>query len=95
MSKKTLEERHKAIRDNKNVVIQVYTNASGYLWAICKADSGTDLGFIGDCDNYEEFNDYDKCMEDIVELLEKNSLEEFAKKKSHWSFYATYMIKNR
>lgn len=40
-----LTKRHKTQMDEKNVLISVYTNASGFLWQIMKVDSGTDLGW--------------------------------------------------
>lgn len=48
-----LTKRHKVIMDTKNILVSVYTNASGFLWSIMKVDSGTDLGwsgFKGDCE---------------------------------------------
>lgn len=36
-----LTKRHKVIMDTKNILVSVYTNASGYLWQMMKVGSGT------------------------------------------------------
>ncbi len=38
-------KRHKTIMNTKNIIVSIYTNASGFLWSMCKVDSGTDLGW--------------------------------------------------
>ena len=93
-------KRHKKIMETKNIIISVYTNASGFLWSICKVDSGTDLGwcgFNGNCKWSGAFKSYEDCLEDAIELIDKCDLEKFVKEsdssKYHWSNYAEYLNK--
>ena len=39
-----LTKRHKRIMLDKNIIVSICTNASGFLWSFCMVDSGTDLG---------------------------------------------------
>lgn len=86
--------------NEKNVLICVYRNASGFLWSLMKADSGTDLGwseFRGDCQNSGTFTTYEKALEDALDLVEKCSLEQYRKAFNtnfHWGNYASFCIKN-
>lgn len=94
-------KKHKAIMETKNIIISVYTNASGFLWSICKVDSGTDLGwcnFHGNCEMSGAFKSYEDCLEDAVTLIEKCDLEKFEKEvlKSnfHWGNYSEHLNQN-
>lgn len=93
-------KKHKNIMKTKNIIISVYTNASGFLWSICKVDSGTDLGwcnFNGNCEESGAFKTYDDCLEDAITLIEKCDLDRFEKEvpKSsfHWGNYAEHLNK--
>lgn len=95
-----LTKRHKEIMDNKNIIIQVYTNASGFLWAMAKVDSGTDLGwcdFNGDCKDSGSFTSYENAFEDAINLIDKCDLDRFCKEtpdnKFHWGNYANHLNK--
>ncbi len=101
MTKKQIElvEAHYNIMNNENIIIWVYTNASGFLWGISKLDSGTDLGwsdFYGDCKMSKTFTTYDKALEDAITLIDKCSLVKFRKEtnNSHWGLYSNYLNKN-
>lgn len=94
-----LTKRHKAIMDNKNIVIVVYTNASGFLWAMNKLDSGTDLGYSeysGNCKYSGSFIEYEDAFEAAIELVEKCDLDQFVKevddKEFHWGNYARHLL---
>lgn len=95
----TQSELHKWIRDNRNVLIQVYNNASGYLWALSKIPYGSDLGYSeydgpnasGVWDSYED------AFEDGLSQVLKKTLEDFTRdtpeKRFHWGNYADYLKK--
>jgi len=96
-----LTKRHKRIMDDKNIIIQVYTSASGFLWAIAKVDSGTDLGWSdhnGDCEMSGAFTSYENAFEDAIKLIDKCDLEKFRKetpaKKFHWGNYSLHLDTN-
>ena len=89
---------HKRIMDEKNIIIWVYTNASGFLWGISKLDSGTDLGwsdFNGDCEYTGSFKTYESAMRDAIDLINKCDLQQFKKevpsKRFHWGNYSTHL----
>lgn len=93
-----LTKRHKVQMDEKNVLISVYTNASGFLWSIMMVDSGTDLGwsdFNGDCEMSGSFTTYENALEDALNLLSKCDLDKFQKdcpkSKFHWGNYADWL----
>ena len=92
-----LVKRHKIQMDEKNVLISVYTNASGFLWSIMKVDSGTDLGwseYNGDCEMSGTFTTYENALEDALNLVAKCDLKKFQKDcpndKFHWGNYARW-----
>lgn len=96
-----LTKRHKVIMDTKDVLISVYTNASGFLWQIMKVDSGTDLGwcgFNGNCEMSGSFKTYEDALEDAITLIEKCDLDKFKKEvkssEFHWGNYADHLNKN-
>lgn len=97
-----LTKRHKQIMIDKNIIVSVYTNASGFLWNIAKVDSGTDLGwseYNGNCEMSGAFIEYEDALEDIINLIEKCDLEQFQKetspKKFHWGNYSKHLDKYR
>ncbi len=84
--------------NEKNVLVSVYTSASGFLWQIMKVDSGTDLGwseFNGDCPHSGTFTSYEKALEDALNLVAKCDLTEFKEKcpldEFHWGNYAKWL----
>ena len=96
-----LSLRHKKLMEEKNILISVYTNASGFLWSIMKVDSGTDLGwseFNGDCKMSGTFTTYEKAFEDALNLIDKADLSKFQKQypkdKFHWGNYAQWLCKH-
>ncbi len=93
-----LTKRHFQVRKNKNILISVYTNASGFLWSAMMVDSGTDLGwsdFNGDCEMSGSFTKYGLALEDALNLVDKCDLEKFRKEtpsgKFHWGNYAEHL----
>lgn len=96
-----LTKRHKRIMDEKNIIVSVYTNASGFLWSFCKVDSGTDLGWSddhGNCEMSGAFKEYEDALEDALNLIDKCDLEQFVKevnpKKFHWGNYSHHLDSN-
>ncbi len=94
-----LTKQHKVIMKTKNIIIWVYTNASGFLWGISKLDSGTDLGwsdFNGNCKLTGTFLEYEDALEDAITLINKCDLEQFRKETSggHWGNYSHHLDKN-
>lgn len=82
----------------KNILICVYTNASGFLWNIMKVDCGTYLGYSeyrGNDLASGTFVEYEDALEDALDLISKGSLEEFEKDippiDFHWSNFATWL----
>ena len=95
-----LTERHKIQMDEKNILISVYTNASGFLWQMMKVDNGTDLGysgFDGDCMMSGTFTSYENALEDALNLVSKCDLNQFQKDcpvhQFHWGNYAEWLSK--
>lgn len=92
-----LAELHMKLMREQNVLISVYTNASGFLWQMMKVDSGTDLGyseFTGDCKMSGTFTSYNKALKDALELAKLSSLERYkraAVKNFHWGNYVEYL----
>lgn len=96
-----LTKKHFEIRRDKDILVSVYTNASGFLWSIMKVDSGTDLGwsdFNGNCEMTGSFKTYADALEDALTLIEKCDLERFRKEtpswKFHWGNYAEHLNTN-
>ena len=48
-----LTKRHMTIMKDKNILVSVYTNASGFLWSMMMVDSGTDLGWSDENGNHK------------------------------------------
>jgi len=97
----SLTKRHEQIMKEKDIIVQVYTNASGFLWAMAKVSSGTDLGWSdhnGDCEMSGSFTSYENALEDAVDLIDKCDLERFQKEtpngKFHWGNYSHHLDKN-
>jgi len=83
------------LREKFQVVLCVYTNASGFLWSV-QNNGGTDLGwsnFTGDCEWSSTFTTYDKAFEDALNLIVKCSFEKYHKSKDfvHCSHYAEHL----
>lgn len=96
-----LTKRHKIQMNEKNVLVSVYTNASGFLWHMMQVDSGTDLGwseYNGDCEISGTFTSYENALEDALELVAKCDLEKFRKDcpkdQFHWGNYAQWLSKH-
>jgi hypothetical protein len=84
-----LTKRHKNVMLRKNILVSVYTNASGFLWQMMKVDSGTDLGwsgFEGDCEMSGTFMSYENALEDALNLLEGKDLKMFEKLPDFWGW---------
>ena len=82
--------RHKNIMITKNILVSVYTNASGFLWSVMMVDSGTDLGwsdFYGDCKETGTFTSYENALEDALNLIDKCDLEKYRKSCSKNNFH--------
>ena len=91
-----LTKRHMVIMEKKNIIVSVYTNASGFLWSMCMVDSGTDLGyseFNGDCKESGSFTSYENALEDALDLIDKCDLDKFRKESnnSHWGLYTEHL----
>ncbi len=93
-----LTMRHKVIMDKKNIVIQIYPNATGFLWSMSKLNTGTDLGwsdFNGDHKASRTFTTYEKALEDAIDLVDKCDLERFVsdtpETEFHWGLYAGHL----
>lgn len=91
MSRPTQSLLQKWIRETRGVNIQIYNNASGYLFAMAKCEGGTDLGWSeysgpnpsGVWDTYEE------ALEFALLVQLGTDLEKFG----HWSNYVENAIK--
>ena len=78
--------------DKKNIIISVYTNASGFLWSVCKVDSGTDLGWCGDNKRWDSFETYEDALENAIDLIDTCDLSQYHsryKKDFHWGNYVS------
>ena len=75
-------------------------DASGFLWAISKVDSGTDLGwcdFNGNCECSGAFVLYEDALEDAINLIDKCDLKKYQKETKrdfHWGNYASHLNSN-
>lgn len=88
--------RHNKVMRDRNIIISVYTNATGFLWSMAMVDSGAGLGhfeYNGDCEASGSFTTYNKAFEDALLIAEKFTLDEFRgkSKKAHWSNYANFV----
>jgi hypothetical protein len=83
------------LREERGVVLSIYNNASGFLWAIAKEKSGTNLGDSWDIKQYHSFKDYNECFKNAMEHLMLKDLKEFEAecKPFHWSNYANFLGK--
>jgi hypothetical protein len=60
----------KWLRDKHNILISVYSNASGYLWEAMKAVGGTTMRwseYEGDDEESGTYTTYEKAMEDALQ----------------------------
>jgi len=96
-----LTKRHKRIMLDKNIIVSIYTNASGFLWSFAMVDSGTDLGwsdYNGDCKDSGSFTSYENALEDALNLIDKCDLKQFKKEtpneKFHWGNYSDHLDTN-
>lgn len=83
-----LTRRHMIQMKEKNILISIYTNASGFLWGLMKVSDGTNLGwsdFDGDCDMSGTYTSYEKALESALDLVSLSSLEDYEKFRSHSS----------
>ena len=96
ISAPTQSQLHSWIRENRGLMISVYNNASGFLWALSMFPGGTDLGW---CDHNGpnaggSWDSYEDTFENAFELVLSRSLEEFQealKDRFHWGLYANYL----
>lgn len=61
---------HKVLREEHNILISVYSNASGYLWEAMKAVGGTTMRwseYEGDDEESGTYTTYEKAMEDALQ----------------------------
>ncbi len=93
-----LTKRHKVIMDTKNILVSVYTNASGFLWNVMMVDSGTDLGWSEDRGNHPHtscFTSFEDALEDAICLIDLCDLDKFKKEcpnnKWHWGNYVGFV----
>ena len=99
ISAPTQSQLHSWIIENRGVLISIYNNASGYLWALSKVPGGTDLGW---CDhngpnNGGSWDSFEDAFENALGLVLSKSLDEFSedeKDKFHWGNYARYIKGN-
>ena len=96
-----LTKRHKQLMDEKNILICVYTNASGFLWSMMMVDSGTDLGwseYNGNCELSGAYTSYENALEGALNLTEKCDLNKFRKdcpkNEFHWGNYSNHLFKH-
>lgn len=101
--KKYLElcKRHYDVMRDKNIIIVIDTNASGYVWSMSKVDSGTDLGwseYSGDDEFGGAYKTYEGALEHALDLIAKSDLDNFrknVKNNFHWGNYADYLLSLR
>lgn len=86
------------VREERGVLIQVYNNASGYLWQMAKVEGGTDLGwseFDGNCEMLGSYKTYNDALSHAIKLENKGGLEEFKKRTLtsvfHWGNYVSWL----
>jgi hypothetical protein len=95
-----LTKRHKVIMDTKNIIVSIYTNASGFLWSMCMVDSGTDLGyseFNGNCEFSGSFIEYEDALEDALNMIDLCDLDKFRSEvtdRFHWGNYTHHLDSN-
>ena len=84
------------LRDKFQVVLCVYTNASGFLWSV-QNNGGTDLGWSGveggDCKNSGCWTSYESAFGNAFGLITKCSFDDYFKSKqfTHCGNYASYL----
>jgi hypothetical protein len=61
---------HVWLRENHNILVCVYSNASGYLWEVMRAKGGSTMRwseFEGDDEESGAYTTYERAMEDALE----------------------------
>lgn len=86
---------------DKNILVSIYTNASGFLWSMMMCNGGTDLGWSdhnGNCEFSGAFKEYEDALADALYLIGQCDLEKFQKEapkgKFHWGNYANHLNYN-
>jgi hypothetical protein len=84
------------LREEYQVVLCVYTNASGFLWSVSNV-GGTDLGWSGrsggDCEYSGAWTSYETAFKNAFGLITQMSFNEYHKCKdfTHCGCYANYL----
>jgi hypothetical protein len=87
----------KFIRETRGVHIEIHRNASGYYWSMCKANSGTDLGWS----EYSGFNlsgvwdSFEDALEDAMQVQLLYDLPNDTTIIKHWGNYVELAISNK
>ncbi len=94
-----LTKRHVQVMKTKDILVCVYTIASGFLWSMSNM-GGTDLGwsdFNGNCKNSGTFIKYEDAFEDALNLIDKCDLDKFREETPtgfHWGNYSSHLNRN-
>lgn len=84
------------IMKEKNILISVYSNGSGFLWSLMMEKDGTDLGWFelnGDCPLSETFTTYEKALSNAIESIGDSTLDEFKNvPELSWSDFSLWSI---
>ena len=85
----------KFIRETRGVHIEIYRNASGYYWSMCKEEGGTDLGWS----EYSGPNDggvwdfFEDTLENALQIQLSYDLPNNMIIIKHWGNYVEFAIK--
>jgi len=80
------------IRETRGVHIEIHRNASGYYWAMCKHDGGTNLGWSVHCGPNlgGVWDSYEGALEDALFIQLSYDLPKDTKIIKHWSNYVIF-----
>jgi len=85
------------IMKERDVLISIDKNASGYFWTLSKNSTGTNLGWSDHSGTNEGgmWDNYDDAFDNVLKLVLTKSLDELKDKlkdKFHWGLYADFLL---
>jgi hypothetical protein len=85
----------KWLRETRGVHIEIYRNASGYSWSMCKTNGGTSLGWSGwtGPNHAGVWDSYEDSLENALQVQLSYDLPENTEIIKHWRNYVEFVLK--
>jgi hypothetical protein len=86
----------KWLRETRGVHIEIYRNASGYYWGMCRSDGGTGLGWSHHSgpNMGGVWNTYEDALENSLQVQLSYDLPEDTKTIKHWGNYVEFILES-